>query len=381
MKKVYAGKWTLAITFILLGSSILWNMYATPKIAIADYYPVVLVFLGMELIIKALTRKGQKVSLEIGTIILLVLIMIFVNVIPFSFIGPRSNDLFSEDHPFGEFFRELSQGNVVINFDGIGRFNTNYEIEETFSMENFDRVKLQNAFGDVTVDSWQEEEIKVIIQVQSNNDDEEYVEGLKEELFSSEIESEETLVLYSNNRRYLEDSRIRSLRMNYRIFLPEGNGVSFLEIINEFGDVSIKELEGALMVNNRHGDVTVEENAETIDLENSFGDVTLKALGGEAKINNRHGDVTLENEGETVNELTIENEFGSVYLQISEEQSGVFDLHTRFGEINQNLDLVEGGFLEGQGLNEVTFQGTVGSGQEVLSVDNRHGDITIEVKE
>jgi len=381
LKKVYAGKWTLAVTFILLGGSILWNMYATPKIAIADYYPVVLVFLGMELIIKALTRKGQKVSLEVGTIILLILIMIFVNVIPFSFIGPRSNDLFSEEHPFGEFFRELSQGNVVINFDGIGKFNTNYEIEESFSIENFDRVKLQNAFGDITVESWQEEEIKVIIQVQSNNDDEEYVEGLKEELFSSDIESEETLVLYSNNRRYLEDSRVQSLRMNYRIFLPEGNGLSSLEIINEFGDVCIKEIESALMVNNRHGDVNIDGNDETIDLENSFGDVTLKSLSGEVEIINRHGDVTLENEEETAIGLTIENEFGSVHLQLSEGQSGIFDLHTRFGEINQNLGLADGGFAEEQGLNEVTFQGTVGSGQGVLSVDNRHGDITIEIKE
>ena len=381
MKKIYAGKWTLAITFILLGSSILWNMYGTPKIAIADYYPVVLVFLGLELIIKALTRKSQKVSLEVGTIFLLVLIMIFVNVIPFSFIGPRSNDLFSEDHPFGEFFRELSQGNLVINLDGIGRFNTNYEIEEFFSAENLDTIKLQNAFGDIAVEPWQEDEIKVMIQVQSNNDDEEYVEGLQEVLFSSEIESEETLVLYSNNRRYLEDSRVHSLRMNYRIFLPEEIGVTSLEIINEFGDASIKEIENDLIVNNRHGDVNIEGNDKRVDVENSFGDVTLNALGGEAEINNRHGDVTLENEGEIVAGLTIENEFGSVQLHLSKSQSGVFQLHTQFGEINQNIDLLELGSEEEQGLHEVTFKGTVGRGEGVLSVNNRHGDITIEVKE
>ena len=345
MKKVYAGKWTLAITFILLGVSILWNMYGTPQIAVADFYPLVFVFLGLELIIKALVRKGRPVSLEGGSILLLVLIMIFINVMPFSFFGPRSNDLFSEDHPVGEFFRELSQGNFVINFEGIGRFNTDYEIEESFIPEDLNAIKVQNAFGDVFVEPWEEEDIRVIIQVQSNNEDEEYVEDLREELLSSEILPEGTLVLTSNNRRYLEDARVNSLRMNYRILIPEGKIFSSLEIVNEFGDVGISETEGGLIVNNRHG----------------------------------HGDVTLENEEETVTGISIENEFGSVHLQLSEEQSAVFDLHTRFGRIIENLDLTEGGFEEEQGLNEEIFKGTIRAGGVVVTVDNRHGDIEIEI--
>ena len=381
MKKVYAGKWTLALTFIFLGSSILWNMYGTTKIAIADFYPVVLVFLGLELIIKTLTRKEGKVALEGGSIILLVLIMIFINVIPFSFLGPRSNDLFSEDHPIGEFLRDLSQGNVAINFDGIGRFNTTYEIEETFPAENVDALKLQNAFGDITLEPWQQEEIKVIIQVQSNNEDEAYVEGLKEELLYAEVQPEGTLVLTSNNRRYLEDSRVKSLRMNYRIYLPQGESFSSLEITNEFGDVEVMEIESELVVNNRHGDVKVVENGEKVEVENHFGDVILGALSGEVSINNRHGDVTLENEEEILRDISIENEFGSVHLQLSRDQSGAFDLHTRFGEIKQNLDSVDDGFEEEQGSNEVTFQGTLREGVAVIFVNNRHGDIIIDLKQ
>jgi len=379
VKKVYAGKWTLAITFILLGVSILWNMYGTPQIAVADFYPLVFVFLGLELIIKALVRKGRPVSLEGGSILLLVLIMIFINVMPFSFFGPRSNDLFSEDHPVGEFFRELSQGNFVINFEGIGRFNTDYEIEESFIPEDLNAIKVQNAFGDVFVEPWEEEDIRVIIQVQSNNEDEEYVEDLREELLSSEILPEGTLVLTSNNRRYLEDARVNSLRMNYRILIPEGKIFSSLEIVNEFGDVGISETEGGLIVNNRHGDVEISGNDEATEVENRFGDVSLTALRGELRILNRHGDVTLENEEETVTGISIENEFGSVHLQLSEEQSAVFDLHTRFGRIIENLDLTEGGFEEEQGLNEEIFKGTIRAGGVVVTVDNRHGDIEIEI--
>ncbi len=379
MKKVYAGKWTLAIAFILLGSSILWNMYGTREIVIADYYPVVLVFLGLELIIKTLSQKEGKVSLEGGSILLLVLIMIFINVMPFSFLGPRSNNLFSEDHPIGEFFRELSQGNVVINFDGIGRYNTNYEIEEIFSAEDLDGIKLQNAFGDLSLEPWEEEEIRVIIQVQSNNEDEEYVERLREELLSSEILPEGILALTSNNRRYLEDSRVNSLRMNYRIFLPEGTAFSSLEIVNEFGDVSISHLNGELIVNNRHGDVEVWENDEVVEVENSFGDVSLGALSGQVSIQNRHGDVTLENEEETATGIRIENEFGSVHLQLSREQSAVFDLHTRFGSIIENFDLAETESEEEPGLNEEISKGTLGAGGVVISVDNRHGNIEIEI--
>ncbi len=378
MKKVYAGKWTLALTFILLGGSILWNMYAAPKIVIADFYPLVLVLLGMEIIIKALTKKGRKVSLEAGSIILLVLVMIFVNLMPFTFLGPRSDDLFSEDHPVGAFFRELSQGNVVINFDGIGSFNTTYEIEETFSVEDIDALKLENAFGNITLESWQGEEIKVLIQIQSDTDDQEYVEGLKEALLSSETE-ENTLLLASNNRRYLEDSRVNSLRMNYQIFIPEGEAFSLFEIVNEFGDVKVAEIESGLRVNNRHGDVKIVDAGNFVEVENHFGDVTLGAINGEVKIMNRHGDVTLENEQEILTELTIENEFGSVHLQLFEEQPGVFDLRTGFGDINQNLILAEGGFEETRGSNEQRFQGTVGTGGGHISIQNRHGDITIEI--
>ncbi|NBG86988.1 DUF4097 family beta strand repeat-containing protein [Isachenkonia alkalipeptolytica] len=377
MKKVYAGKWTLAITFILLGSSILWNMYGAPKIAIGDFYPLVFIFLGLELILKALIRKERKVSLEGGTVILLVVIMIVVNVLPFSFLGPRSRDLFSEEHPVGEFLRELSQGNMVINFEGIGRFNTTYEIRETFPVAGIDGIKLENAFGDVSMESREGEEIEVIIEVQSNNEDQDYVKGLEEDLFFAEMEPEGWMVWTSNNRRYLEEDKVNSLRMNYRIYLPEDNFLSFLEINNEFGDVTVQGVEGGVTINNRHGDVKVANNSETLEVKNSFGDVTLGSLRGRGEIENRHGDVTLENEEAVVRELLIENEFGDVDLRFSPEQKGSFDLQTTFGEITHNLEGVEGGF-EDSGLNERIFYGEVEGEEGAIVVSNRHGDIQIE---
>ena len=381
VKKVYVGKWTLALTFILLGSSILWNMYGTSKIAIGDYYPLVLIFLGLELIIKALMGKGRRISIEGGSIVLMVLIIIFINVMPFTFLGQPSNDLFSEDHSLGRFLQEITQGNLAINFQGMGRFNTEYEIEELFASQDVMAIKVKNVFGNVSLGSWEEEEISITVEVKSNNEDEEYVQGIKEELLSWEILPDGTLVLKSNNRHYLQDSRINSLRMNYQIYVPEEKDCFSIEINNEFGDVNFTEVEGDKIINNRHGDVKVKGKKGFVEVKNHFGDVNLTSLEGEARIQNRHGDVFLKNSDKILERLIVENEFGFVLLQLSQEQSAVLDLRTRFGKVIEDLELTEGGFEEARGVNEEFFKGVLGRGDGEISVSNRHGDIEIEVQD
>lgn len=377
MKKVYVGKWTLAITLIFLGSTILWNMYATPRIPVGDVYPLVFVLLGLELIIKALLRKERKVSLEGGTVILLVGIMFLINIVPYSFLGPGPKNLFSQEHPIGQFFQELSRGNRVFNFEGMGEYNTTYEIEETFSAEEIQGIEVENAFGDITMESAVGEEVVVVIEVQSSNDDPDYVEELKEELFSVETQSDEWLIWTSNNRRYLEEKRIHSLRMNYRIYLPEDVLPLSLEIQNEFGDITIHDFKGGITINNRHGDVTVRNSSGVLDVDNNFGNIRVTALEGKGNIKNRHGNVTLENPKEIIKELYIENEFGSLDLEFSQEQAGTFDFRTTFGEITSDLDGVEGGFAESS-INEELFQGRIDGLDGFIKASNRHGDIHVK---
>ncbi len=376
MKKVYAGKWTLAVTFILLGGSILWNMYGTPKIPIATFYPVVLVFLGLELILKTLIRREGKVSLEGGTVVLLILIMILVNVFSFSFLGPNSGRFFSQDQSLEEFFEELTQGNVMINIDGWESPNTKYQIEEEFSQAGVESIVLDNAFGDVDVEVWQEEEIKLIIEVESKNTDEDYVEGLQEELLSAEISEEGQLTWTSNNRRYLDSSRIDSLRMNYEVFIPEDLALSFFEIRNEFGDVEANGLSNKLILNNRHGNVDLQEITGDLEVENAFGNLELESLEGDVVILNRHGNVTMDNEDEILEGLQITNEFGNVSVALHRDQQGDFDLHTSFGSIDQNL-----GLSERENMNEARAQGALGDGEAALSVTNRHGNIRMTLED
>lgn len=376
MKKVYAGKWTLAITFILLGGSILWNMYGTPKIPIATFYPVVLVFLGVELILKTLLRRGEKVSLEGGTVVLLILIMILVNVFSFSFLGPNSGRFLSRDFTLEEFFEEISEGNIMINIDGWESPNTKYRIEEAFSPAEVESIALDNAYGDVDVEVWQEEEIKLIIEVESKNTDEDYVEGLQEELLSWEISAEGQLTWTSNNRRYLDNSRIQSLRMNYEVFLPENLTLSSFEIQNEFGDVEASGLTSKLILNNRHGNVDLQEITKDLELENAFGNVDLESLEGDVIILNRHGNVTLDNEDEILGGLKITNEFGNVSVALHEDQQGDVDLHTSFGNINQNL-----GLEESENGNDARVRGAIGNGEATLSVTNRHGNIRMNLED
>ncbi len=368
MAKHRVGKITLACTFILLGSSILWNMHSSQPISILRYYPLILIILGVELILKAILRKEDKISLDGGIIFLLIFLFFLFNFFSFTSMGPyyglNQNGILIDR----VFFENLFDGEIRFNFSGRGDYRTRFDEERIFDEEEIEEFHLTHSFGDITINTWDEDYVKLELSVLSENDDEEFVLSSKNDLFDEDFD-DGVLRIQSNTRKYLEPRTVHSFRVNYQVYLPENADI---RISHEFGNIDVDGAEGEVDITNRHGNVRLDNTYGPIGISNRFGDISVSDIRDGARIENRHGNITITASEEIKENLEIENEFGNIRLSILDDQEGSYLLETTFGKIDHRLalDSVER-------MNEVKVSGTIIREHPMIRISNRHGNIRI----
>jgi|LSQX01.2.fsa_nt_gb hypothetical protein len=182
-----------------------------------------------------------------------------------------------------------------------------------------------------------------------------------------------------------------------------------LNAINSFGDIVISDVKGNVVLNNSNGYIKagriegnfiVESKFCKMDLfdikgnagiEGGNGDISLEGAGGDVKVVNSfgridvinavnnidlkggNGDITLKSESKIGKDVSIDNKFGNIYINVPKDQNGYFDLKTSFGTIKSEFDMEAK-----KEANKESFTGTVISDDVKFTIDNGNGDIIIE---
>ncbi|MFN3852542.1 MAG: hypothetical protein ACK4NY_24135 [Spirosomataceae bacterium] len=192
----------------------------------------------------------------------------------------------------------------------------------SYSVSPSDKVSLNNQFGDIKVNHWDRNEVKVDVVITALGTSleraENYmstvdVQGKKENgvvSIKTHISKEECT--YNNNVWRWEKGEGKEdkncLRIDYQVYMPKSNA---LALKNSFGNTTIPSFTASLMIDQNYGTLTTEDirNANA-DVDVSFGKAIMRNMAG-GKLKVSYSQLTADR----IDDLEFTNSFGKLYLK------------------------------------------------------------------
>ncbi|NMH89551.1 hypothetical protein [Flavivirga algicola] len=170
-------------------------------------------------------------------------------------------------------------------------------IEEIYEMTNAGELQLDNKYGNVTINGWEENDISIKINVKVTNKKKENARNLLNRIvanikavddyvsITSEILEKNTSLFskYFNKVNPFEFDK-SNVEINYTIYLPTNAEIN---ITNKFGDIIIDNWTGRLKANIEHGDLWINEAISNARIAMKFGKLRSQSIA--------YGTVSLKN--------------------------------------------------------------------------------------
>ncbi len=167
------------------------------------------------------------------------------------------------------------------------------KVEKSFSYKPGYEVNIEGEKADVSIQTWDKNEIKVELELIAKHKD--------QSVALKDIENLKYLAKRVKNKVYLRNyvsseegtpKPLAALTARYLITLPEECPV-YLK--NHFGEANISNLTNSLRVNSEFSSIGLDNIQGTVDVQSRFGDIIGDLIDGQVRINSRRSDVLLTN--------------------------------------------------------------------------------------
>ncbi len=238
---------------------------------------------------------------------------------------------------------------VVFAFTLAAGADAPYEevIDQAFAVSATTRVSLENVNGDVSIEAWDRDEVRVQAVKRASS---------PELLAELEVEIDATGDRVDIDTHY--PSRMRSgqgTSVEYTLTVPRTARLASIDLVN--GGLRVAGVEGGVSANCVNG---------TIRAEGVTGDLDLATVNGRIEL-----DASSFAGGE---ELALESVNGAIEVTLPASADGSIDAETVNGSIGNDLGLE---VRKGQYIGS-SMHGTVGSGAGRLSIETVNGPISVQ---
>jgi hypothetical protein len=251
---------------------------------------------------------------------------------------------------------------VCVDEQTAPRYEVRKRVEKTVGIRVDDSILIHGQYGMIQVGTWSEPSVSVKAEMVAGADTRACAESCLGRL-SVQVEPEGRRVLI----RTVADkgtSSATKFQVNMIVLLPDQ---AVLTIENEYGDISVSGLRGAVKTDNRFGRTSIDRCASA-DVTNAFGDVNVAWIEHGVQIRNRFGSVSAH---DVSGPILIANEAGAVRLM---RGSGTTRLENRLGEVNVSAS--QGRFVITSSRGPVVFQQRE-SGPDTATIDARDGTVRL----
>jgi hypothetical protein len=233
-------------------------------------------------------------------------------------------------------------------------------ISKSYTVSGDEKLSIENSFGDVAISTWDKNEIQVNIEIVVNAATDEKAQRMMDEInvtdrrsgneisFKTEIGN---MGKMANGKRNKGSDDERKFYIDYKIVMPSGNPLS---VENSFGKINIGNFIGPVSLVSKFGQLNTGKlnNARTIHVEFGSADVgpvvnpdvtfkfnsksTIKNISGNAKIHTEFCNNVEISVDKTIKDLNLFESYSNVRLNIPEDLSASFDVHTNFGSFKNS---------------------------------------------
>lgn len=273
---------------------------------------------------------------------------------------------------------------------------------KSYQVSTGDKIKFDNRFGEVKINTWDKSEVKVDITMIGKANTEEVAQQVLDRI---KIEDEKNSAgvyfktIIDDGKNWPKGSKYNNtgFSINYVIYMPLRNE---LIVENEFGKTNIPDYSGEITVNQKFGSLTAGKlsNTKKITIEFSSGSVIESMNGGEltikfsrTEIKQLEGSIKafFEHSGgiklginNNLKELSVKNNFTELYIDADKNISSSFTIHTNFSELNNksNFSIKEEGIDDEDRRGpkfDHDYSGKTSGGTIPVKIRSEFGDVII----
>lgn len=218
------------------------------------------------------------------------------------------------------------------------------KIEKSFAMNNAGELHIENKYGEISINGWDENTLQIVMNIEVTHRKKENAKKLLDRISPKitkmgdyvKIQTQITDKSTGFFAKYFEkanpfDYDKSNIKINYEVYLPKK---AEIELKNSFGDVLISDWAGKFKGNIQYGDLWVNEDLNTMDIELKHGKLRGKSINY-ATVRVKNGSINIESS----KDLRI-NSSGS---EINLEKINSLEIYSSKDEI----DIVQTGTITG----------------------------------
>jgi hypothetical protein len=261
-------------------------------------------------------------------------------------------------------------------------------------------LNIDNRFGKVKVITWDKNEIKVDIHIETSSTRKDLADKTFERIDVEDKQDGKNIYFKTIHDKNKTKENIscnncnNTMSVDYTIQMPSGNA---LNIENSFGGIEIPDYNGPVSIKSRYGHLTAGKLAKPQDIAVEFGKANIKSIGNidldfkysTINIDNLTGNcklkmsfcsyskISLDN---NLTGLTINDSYSSVHLDPAPNLSATYSIQTSYGSVIDKTDIgirrTDTPEKYGPDLNK-RYEGKSGSGNVKIDIKSSFGNIMI----
>jgi hypothetical protein len=289
---------TLSMGILLIGVGIALLLEKVNGIGTAAlifrWWPVVLILLGCEILGYAYfsNQESPKIKYDGLSIFIVIIIIMFS----------------CSSYMATNFHITNGRNNFFDVFSGAYKYESNFSKKITIDPKEKTKLDIINSYGNIDLQKSNTNNIEVLADIKIMNNDEKYSKLISDRIVR--ITQGEVIKIESTASDYVNDkTKIKNIEVNFTIKIPKNINVN---TENEYGDISARDMGGALTIKDRNGRVSVASVAGDLKVENQYGDIEASEIKGKCEAVDKNGQVSLIDIGSNVK---VENEYGRVGLE------------------------------------------------------------------
>ena len=260
-------------------------------------------------------------------------------------------------------------------------------IEESFILESTGSFSLNNVAGNIDVNSWDKEEVKMIatksISSWGTNDPEELLDNIEIEISSQP----RNLKIHTH---YPVLSWIKNARVDYQLWIPQTCAVELesvsgvIQMDNRLNRIYVKTVSGSIKLYNIVGNAEIKTVSGIVSATKINGEIRAGSVSGslifrdcEGSLSDLHStsgriEAELVAIDEDASAMSLSTVSGNITLYLPDDASFDLNIKTVSGEINTKFKVLVESVKKNQ------LRGEVGVGGIHIELRTISGDVSLE---
>ena len=298
----------------------------------------------------------------------------------------------------------------ILSFSAAFAGNGDQLVEKTktytksYSISGGDMITLDNQFGEMKINTWDKNEIRVDVRIEARGSTEEIAQRILDNIYIEDSKNASGVSfltkMKNQNMKWNNDKnkeyKEMGMKIDYTVNLPSGNPLS---ATNQFGPMSLPDYRGQVMLVSKFGSLTTGKLNDVKEVNVEFGEAKIESVNGgkltvkfsKGEINNVNGNVIARFEfcdklkiglDNNTKDLDIKSSYSTLYLDAASNLSSNISIKTSFGEFSNktSFNIKKEGDDDDDKYGpkfDKQFSGTAGSGANKLRVKSDFGEVIL----